>query len=55
MKTVLLESLKAGTPFVFTIEGVVYVRCKGGYCPGRGGPVVRFSHDQKVIRYLATS
>lgn len=55
MKTtiVYLSRLKVGDAFTFsTGDAPIYVRCKGGYRPGRGGPLVKFSADQKVMKYF---
>ena len=48
-KNKLLNNVKIGTPFQFSPMGQTYVRCRGGYRPGRGGPLVTHSPDQIVL------
>lgn len=50
-KRIFLTKLRLGDAFVFSPEGAVYVRCRGGYRPGRGGPLVKIDPDQTVIRF----
>lgn len=46
------QDLKIGDVFQFLLDGDVYVRSRGGYRPGRGGPLVRFRFpSMPVIRY----
>lgn len=52
-RPVLLNNLALGSTFTFVNDPTapVYVRARGGYRPGRGGPLVRHSQDQHVYRY----
>lgn len=43
--------LKTGEAFTTTPGGAVYVRCRGGYRPGRGGDLARANADSPVIRW----
>ena len=48
------EQLKLGDAFLFMREGCVYVRCRGGYRPGRGGELVKFNYPRIPV-YLYRS
>lgn len=37
MKT--YKQLKVGQAFTFEPNGAVFIRCRGGFRPGRGGPL----------------
>jgi hypothetical protein len=43
-----LDNVEIGECFQFTVGGEFYIRCRGGYRPGRGGELVKHSHDQMV-------
>ena len=46
------KNLKVYDAFRFLPEGDVYIRCRGGYRPGCGGPLVKFNFpDCPVYRY----
>lgn len=53
MRPVYLLSLKVGEAFTFApaTDAPVYVRARGGYRPGRGGPLVKASAETRVYRY----
>lgn len=36
-----VRKLRIGSAFVFCHNGIVYVRCHGGFRPGRGGDLIR--------------
>jgi hypothetical protein len=38
------RDLKMNAAFQFIEGGDVYVRCRGGYRPGCGGPLVKFNY-----------
>ena len=49
------KNLRVGDAFRFLSDGAVYVRCRGGYRPGCGGPLVKFNYPGcPVFRYGAT-
>lgn len=52
---ILVRNMRVGDAFTFTPGGPVYVRSKGGFRPGRGGELVKFSRDQKVYLYTGLS
>jgi len=37
------KALRLNDAFSFLEGGNVYIRCRGGYRPGYGGPLVRFN------------
>lgn len=46
------KDLKCGQSFQFLQSGDVYIRCRGGYRPGCGGPLIKFNFpDMPVLRY----
>ena len=47
-----LRNLEAGQAFTFEDQGQVFVRVKGGFRPGRGGPVVPLSLYPSATVYL---
>lgn len=36
------KQLKQGQAFQFDPEGAVFIRCRGGFRPGRGGDLIKF-------------
>ena len=46
------KALRLGDAFSFLPDGFVYVRCRGGFRPGCGGPLAAFNYpDCPVYRY----
>jgi hypothetical protein len=46
------KNLKLNDAFRFIKDGDVYIRCRGGYRPGCGGPLVKFQFpDCPVFPY----
>ena len=48
MKQVEFKKLKIGTAFQFETNGPVWVKCRGGFRPGRGGQLHACSPNQLV-------
>ena len=44
------RQLRAGDQFALYMDGPVFVRCRGGFRPGRGGPLHRLVPTQPVYR-----
>lgn len=46
-----LSKLRAGDLFIFDIDGPVFIKCRGGFRPARGGQLHACRPDQPVYRY----
>lgn len=44
-----LQKLRIGEAFQFKTDGVVFVRCRGGFRPGCGGPLYAMPHKTLTV------
>lgn len=49
------KQLKTGQAFRFTVDGAVFVRCRGGFRPGCGGYLYKIEPNTPVFLYQSFS
>ena len=49
------KQLKTGEAFQFHPDGMVYIRCRGGFRPGSGGQLTKFNYlTMPVLPYISS-